>query len=73
MRLLPEPIDVFYDETRDQAAHVPDVRDMLQVAGFTDAEQAEFMEAWDANGETLTPQWRFLLNRYESFVYRGGP
>ena len=45
----------------------------LSDAGFTEAEQAQFMQAWEANKETLTPQWRFLLNRYESFVYRGGP
>jgi len=69
MRLVTEPADLFYDESVDAAAHVPDVQAMLRAAGFTDAEQAAFMEAWDANGETLTPQWRFLLNRYEEYVY----
>ena len=69
MRLVIEPADLFYDETADQAAHVPQVQDMLRAAGFTATEQAEFLRAWDATEETLTPQWRFLLDRYEAFVY----
>ena len=46
----------------------------LVAAGFTDAERAQFAEAWEANGKALTPHQADLLNRYEAFVYpnRGG-
>ena len=69
MRLLIERTDLFYDESADEAAQVPDVRAELRAAGFTEAEQAAFLEAWDANRDALTPHQADLLFRHEEFVY----
>ena len=52
-------------------AHRYTVERELAEAGFTPEEQADFMAAWDANEGTLTPQWRFLLNRHWDSVYGG--
>ena len=69
MRLLCERTDLFYDESADEAAQVPDVRAELRAAGFTEAEQAAFLEAWDANRDALTPHQADLLFRHEEYVY----
>ena len=59
-----------YDD--DRASHERDVLAELRAAGFTDAEQAEFLRAWDATEETLTPRWRFLLDRHWDTASGGG-
>ena len=69
MRLLTRSADLLYDESADEAAQVPDVRAELAEAGFTPEEQAQFMEAWDANRDALTPHQADLLFRHEEFVY----
>ena len=69
MRLVTEPVDLFYDEATDLAVQEPDVRAELREAGFTGEEQAAFLEAWDANRDALTPHQADLLFRHESYVY----
>jgi hypothetical protein len=68
MRRIDPPAAVSgYDE--DPLTHEWSVLDALDVAGFTPAEQAQFMKAWDANRDALTPHQADLLFRYESYVY----
>ena len=73
MRLLARSADLFYDESADESAHVPDLQAELREAGFTEEEQAAFMVAWDANLNALTPHQADLLFRHDAFVYPNPP
>ena len=52
-----------------QSWHERDLLAEVRAAGFTDAEQAQLMEALDAVGSALTPWQQSLVDRHRAYVY----